>query len=70
MTGNFSFLAYVDPGTGSLILQMLIAGVVGASVFFRSALGRLFGFFKTGKTVDPKPPGPETKPGPTPGDKP
>ncbi len=28
-------LAYIDPGSGSLIFQMLIAGLMGTSFFFR-----------------------------------
>jgi hypothetical protein len=41
--------AYIDPGTGSFLLQMLIAGIVGAGfaigIFWRSVKGffaRLF----------------------------
>ena len=30
--------AYIDPGSGSLLLQMLVAGVIGAVFKFRSAL--------------------------------
>ncbi len=40
------FLAYVDPGTGSLILQMIIAGIVGVAAFFRNSI---FGIFKRRK---------------------
>ncbi len=42
--------AYIDPGTGSYMLQIIIAGIVGATVsakiFFhriRAALGSVFG---------------------------
>ncbi|HPA53128.1 MAG TPA: hypothetical protein PLP50_16165 [Thermoanaerobaculia bacterium] len=35
--------AYIDPGTGSLVIQALIAGLVTASVIFRRAFGRVFG---------------------------
>ncbi len=31
-------LAYIDPGSGSLLLQFLIAGLVGGGVFFRNQL--------------------------------
>jgi len=44
------FFSYIDPGTGSLVLQMLIAGVVGTGVFFRRAVSRLF---RRGKEADP-----------------
>ena len=39
-----TLLAYIDPGSGSLILQTIIAGAVGALVFFRNAIGRLLGW--------------------------
>lgn len=42
-------LAYIDPGSGSLLLQVLIAGVFSSLFFFKSSLitvrtsvGRLF----------------------------
>lgn len=31
----FSIIAYLDPGSGSLVLQMLVGGVLGAIVFFK-----------------------------------
>ncbi|RYD65343.1 MAG: hypothetical protein EOP84_32025 [Verrucomicrobiaceae bacterium] len=39
-------LAYIDPGTGTLVLQMLVAGVVGGIAFFRGAIFSFFGMFK------------------------
>lgn len=33
--------AYVDPGTGSIILQVVIGGVLGASYFMRNRIKRL-----------------------------
>ncbi len=40
-------LAYIDPGSGALMLQALIAGAVGFLVFFRQLLtnitNKLFG---------------------------
>ena len=38
--------AYVDPGTGSLILQALIAGGVSALAFFASFRRKILSFFK------------------------
>jgi hypothetical protein len=32
------FLAYIDPGTGSMILQAVIATLLGAGVFFRRVM--------------------------------
>lgn len=53
------FLAYVDPGTGSLVLQMIIAGIVGVAAFFRNSI---FGIFRRrkppAKTPEAVPPSP------------
>lgn len=41
--------AYVDPGAGSMLLQLLLGGVAGLFVFFRlfkQKILRLFGFRK------------------------
>jgi hypothetical protein len=43
-------IAYIDPGTGSLILQTIIAGVVGVTLFFRTSIARVFGWFKKPST--------------------
>jgi hypothetical protein len=34
-----SLLAYLDPGSGSLLLQMLIAGLLSGMFFMKSSLG-------------------------------
>ena len=34
-------IAYIDPGTGGVILQLLIAGVVGAGFYFRRAIKKI-----------------------------
>ena len=34
-------LAYIDPGSGSLIIQGAIATIVAAAVFFRGTIARL-----------------------------
>ena len=36
-------LAYIDPGSGSLLLQGLVAGVLGLGVTLKIYWGRLFG---------------------------
>ena len=44
--------AYVDPGAGSMLLQLLLGGAAGAFVFFRlfrQRLYRLLGFGKQEK---------------------
>ena len=44
------FLLYIDPGSGSYILQMIIAGVLGVSFFFKNFWLTIKSFF-TGKKV-------------------
>ena len=34
-------LAYIDPGSGSLIIQAVIAAVVAIPFFFRTQIGRV-----------------------------
>ncbi|HLD93700.1 MAG TPA: hypothetical protein VI703_05825 [Anaerolineales bacterium] len=42
---------YLDPGSGSFILQMLIAGAAGAVFILRNQIARFFGLFRRdGKT--------------------
>ena len=45
---------YLDPGSGSFIIQILIAGLLGAGLALRGYWSRLFRLFKrsdTSKTV-------------------
>lgn len=49
-------LAYLDPGTGSIILQGLIAAVVAGLFYVRSAWARIKSFFRRRPV-----PGPEDK---------
>lgn len=44
--------AYLDPGTGSMILQVLLGGVAGAMVALRLYWGRLKTFF-AGRRAEP-----------------
>lgn len=37
--------AYLDPASGSMILQLLLGGVAGAAVILRLFWGRILGFF-------------------------
>jgi hypothetical protein len=48
--------AYLDPGTGSYVFQLLMAGLLGGTFFFRSAVKRMIRKFmgKDGKRNDPK----------------
>lgn len=38
-------LAYLDPGSGSYLLQLLIAGLLGAAFALRASWGRIKGLF-------------------------
>lgn len=39
-------LAYIDPGSGSLLLQLLLGFGVGMGFFFRQNIARLMRLFK------------------------
>lgn len=43
---------YLDPGSGSLIIQMLVAGVAAVSYFFRHSIGNFFRKLRGGKDED------------------
>ena len=43
-------LAYIDPGSGALIWQAIVAGFVGAGFYFRRFFGR---FFSRNRRQDP-----------------
>jgi hypothetical protein len=43
-------LSYIDPGSGSYILQMIIAAVLGVSFFFKNFWLTIKSFF-TGKKI-------------------
>ena len=32
-------LAYIDPGSGSMLIQVIVAGVLAVPFFFRRAIG-------------------------------
>jgi hypothetical protein len=38
--------AYLDPGTGSYLFQLLIAGLLGSTFFLKSIITRLKSLFK------------------------
>ena len=46
-------LAYIDPGSGSLIIQGAIASIVAAAVFFRGQIARLLPGRRGGDESDP-----------------
>lgn len=39
-------LLYIDPGTGSLLLQLLIGGIVAFGLFFKNFWFKIASFFK------------------------
>jgi len=49
---HFSPLPYLDPGSGSFILQILIAALLGIGVAFRASWSRIKGFFTRKKSED------------------
>lgn len=43
---NLVLIAYLDPGTGAILLQLLVAGFLTASVAFRRFFYSIFGLFR------------------------
>ena len=41
--------AYLDPGSGSFLLQLLIAGLVGAAFLVKGFWGKIIGLFRRGE---------------------
>ncbi len=50
-----SFLLYIDPGSGSYLVQMIIAAVLGGLFFFKNIWWKIKSFFTRSK------PNPSTK---------
>jgi len=48
-------LVYIDPGTGSIILQALVASVVGAAIAVKLFWHRILKFLGIRKSIDPDP---------------
>ena len=52
----FLKLNYLDPGSGSLLVQLLAAGLLGGiGILFKVFWGRIKAFFKGEKYVPPQP---------------
>jgi hypothetical protein len=49
----FDLLAYLDPGSGSIILQLIIAAAAGAAYTLRVQIRNFFNFIR-GKSRDEK----------------
>lgn len=45
-------MAYLDPGTGSLIIQMVLAGLLGIAVVVRIYWKKIVAFFSKNKNAD------------------
>jgi hypothetical protein len=41
-----AFLLYIDPGTGSLLLQIVAGGIIASMMFFKRIWYSLFSFVK------------------------
>ncbi|MDZ4795184.1 MAG: hypothetical protein SGI83_12965 [Bacteroidota bacterium] len=52
-----NFLIYIDPGSGSFLVQAIIAAVLGISFFFKNIWAFIKSIFSgnTGKTDDNQP---------------
>lgn len=46
-------LAYIDPGSGSLIIQVVIAAIVATPIFFRKQIGRVVALVR-GRRGEPR----------------
>jgi hypothetical protein len=45
-------LLYLDPGSGSFLIQLLIAGLAGAGIAIAISWGRIKRLFKKNKQID------------------
>jgi hypothetical protein len=42
---HFTPLAYLDPGSGSILVQLLIAALLGIGIAMRASWGKIKGWF-------------------------
>jgi DUF1365 family protein len=62
MHGILFKLTYLDPSSGSLLVQLLAAGLLGSlGILIKIFWGRIKAFFKGEKYVPPQPPTEEEK---------
>lgn len=40
------FLLYIDPGSGSLLVQIIIGAIVAGGLFFKNIWYKIYSFFK------------------------
>lgn len=57
-----SVIAYLDPGTGSIIIQSILAGLLGIAFAIKMFWQRVVGFFRFRKTEPLASEGTETEP--------
>jgi peptidoglycan/LPS O-acetylase OafA/YrhL len=55
LSAMLNVLAYIDPGTGSIILQALVASVVGAAIAVKLFWHRILKFIGIRKGIDSDP---------------
>ena len=53
-------LAYIDPVSGSILIQAIVAAAAGSVAFFRKSIWRVFRHFSGGEP--PAPPAPQAPP--------
>jgi len=60
---HFTPLPYLDPGSGSFLIQLLIAALLGIGVAVRASWGRIKGWFgiKSQPSADDEDDEPESK---------
>ena len=46
------FLLYIDPGSGSYLIQVIIAAILGALFYFKNLLWKIKAFFFKSKKQD------------------
>ena len=52
ISGFGNKLAYLDPGSGSFLLQLLIAALLAAGIALRASWGKIKGLFGVKSEVD------------------
>jgi hypothetical protein len=57
-------LAYLDPGSGAILVQLLLAGAAGAVLFLKMQGRRVMSFFSLRRKDDEVPPAPGPGDGP------
>ena len=51
------YLLYIDPGSGSYLVQVIVAAALGVAVFFRNIKNYIKAFFhRPGKKTNDNPP--------------